>query len=67
MAGGKFRTSSRVDYVVEMQRGYLPELWLHTCSVFQRNFTAAASERKRLLQPGDYVGYNGIEKHMKTA
>ena len=56
-----------VDYIVEMQRGYL--LGIRGSQVF--GYTKEISpnqleKEKDYYKPGDYVGHNGIEKQYET-
>ncbi len=53
-----------VDYIVEMQRGYLPDV--RGSHVFGYTKEISQQQLKRdktgFYEPGDYIGYTGIEK-----
>lgn len=52
-----------VDYVVEMQRGYPAGIMGSHMFGYSKEISAAQLEKEKdYYIPGDYVGYNGIEK-----
>lgn len=52
-----------IDYIVEMQRGYPENVMASHTFGYAKEISAADLEKdKEHYSPGDYVGYNGIEK-----
>ncbi len=52
-----------VDYIVEMQRGYPAGLMgTHMFGYTKEISPEALNKEKEYYEPGDYIGYNGLEK-----